>query len=493
MSQNSQTKNVNLTLPTLQANMERIFPFAPKEGGKKGIIQNINFQYTTRAENRIITTEDNLFKSEMFKEARSGMVHNIPLSTNFKLLKNLSVSLGSSYQEVWTPQTVRYNNYSEETGTVVKDTIRKFDAFRTYNLNSSIGTTIYGTFNFGEDKKIQSIRHTIRPSISYNYNPSFEDQYYDKYIIDADGNTASYTRFEGGLFGAPGNSFSSSIGISVNNSFEAKVTDKDTTKTDPKKIKLLNNLNFSTNYNVAADSLNWAPVRMSTGFTALKNKLNLNLGATFDPYALDENKRRYGTFNFKTGGSLLRMTSANINMNYSISNKDFKRNKNNSESKEEEEEKDKETASSGGRNDGLFGRAVKLDGTRANQFKETQSESKYPLYRTKIPWDFKIAWSFTYSNRKQERTISNNSLMFSSNVTLTPKWQVSASSGYDFKGKGFTYTSLGFDRDLNSWRMSFDWVPFSNRASWNFFIGIKSGLLSDIKYDKNREPDRKLN
>jgi hypothetical protein len=83
--------------------------------------------------------------------------------------------------------------------------------------------------------------------------------------------------------------------------------------------------------------------------------------------------------------------------------------------------------------------------------------------------------------------------MFSSNVTLTPKWQVSASSGYDFKGKGFTYTSLGFDRDLNSWRMSFDWVPFSNRASWNFFIGIKSALLSDIKYDKNREPDRKLN
>ena len=492
MSQNSQTKSVNLTLPTLQANMERVFPFAPKEGGKKGILQNINFQYTSRAENRIITTEENLFKSDMFKDARSGIVHNIPISTNFKLLKNLSVSLGSSYQEVWTPQTIKYNNYNEDLELVVKDTVRKFDAFRTYNLNSSIGTTIYGTFNFGEDKKIQSIRHTIRPSISYSYNPSFEDQYYDKYIIDADGNTASYTRFEGGLFGAPGNAFSSNIGITVNNSFEAKITDKDSTKTDPKKIKILNNLNFSTSYNVAADSLNWSPVRMSTGFAALNNKLNMNLGATFDPYALDENKRRYGDFNFKTGGSLLRMTSANINMNYSISNKDFNRNKKDSE-KDKEEGNDKETASSGGRNDGLFGRAVKLDGKRVNQFKEIQSESEYPLYKSKIPWDLKVAWSFTYSNRRQEREISNNSLMFSSNVTLTPKWQVSASSGYDFKGKGFTYTSLGFDRDLNSWRMSFDWVPFSNRASWNFFIGIKSGLLSDIKYEKNREPDRKLN
>ena len=492
MSQNSQTKSVNLTLPTLQANMERVFPFAPKEGGKKGILQNINFQYTSRAENRIITTEENLFKSDMFKDARSGIVHNIPISTNFKLLKNLSVSLGSSYQEVWTPQTIKYNNYNEDLELVVKDTIRKFDAFRTYDLNSSIGTTIYGTFNFGEDKKIQSIRHTIRPSISYNYTPSFENQYYDKYIIDADGNTAYYTRFEDGLFGAPGNAFSSNIGITVNNSFEAKITDKDSTKTDPKKIKILNNLNFSTSYNVAADSLNWSPVRMSTGFAALNNKLNMNLGATFDPYALDENKRRYGDFNFKTGGSLLRMTSANINMNYSISNKDFNRNKKDSE-KDKEEGNDKETASSGGRNDGLFGRAVKLDGKRVNQFKEIQSESEYPLYKSKIPWDFKVAWSFTYSNRRQEREISNNSLMFSSNVTLTPKWQVSASSGYDFKGKGFTYTSLGFDRDLNSWRMSFDWVPFSNRASWNFFIGIKSGLLSDIKYEKNREPDRKLN
>ena len=496
MSQNSQTKNVNLTLPTLQANMERIFPFAPKDGGKKGVFQNINFQYTARAENRVNTNEENLFKPEMFKEAKSGMIHNIPLSTNFKLLKHLSVSLGSAYQEVWTPQTIRYNNYDEESELVVKDTLRGFDAFRTYNLNSNIGTTIYGTFNFGEDKKIQSIRHTIRPSISYSYNPSFEEQYYDTYIIDADGNTASYTRFEGGLFGAPGNSFSSSIGINVNNTFEAKVTDSDSTKTEPKKIKLLNNLNFTTSYNITADSLNWSPIRMSTGFAAFKNKLNMNIGATFDPYALDENNKRYGTFNYKNGGPFLRMTSANLNMNYSISNNDFgENNKSNSSSDTEDKESsnNKEITASGGRDDGLFGRVVNLNGGRSNQNKQIESENKYPFYKSKIPWDLKIAWSFTYSNRIRQKEITNNSLMFSSNIELTPKWKINASSGYDFKGKGFTYTTLGFDRDLNSWRMSFDWVPFSDRASWNFFIGIKSGLLSDIKYEKNREPDRKLN
>jgi hypothetical protein len=33
----------------------------------------------------------------------------------------------------------------------------------------SLGTTIYGTFNFGNDKKIKSIRHVMRPSVSYGY------------------------------------------------------------------------------------------------------------------------------------------------------------------------------------------------------------------------------------------------------------------------------------------------------------------------------------
>ena len=58
-----------------------------------------------------------------------------------------------------------------------------------------------------------------------------------------------YTRFDGGIFGAPGKNFSSSMGISVSNNIEAKVKDKDSTATEPKKVMLLNNLNFSTSFN----------------------------------------------------------------------------------------------------------------------------------------------------------------------------------------------------------------------------------------------------
>ena len=485
MSQNSQSKSVNLTLPTFQANMERIYPFAPKVGAKKGIFQNINFQYTGRAENRIITTEEALFGPNMFENAKMGMKHSIPLSTNFKLFKYLSMSTSANYDEVWTQNTVRFSDYDPELGIAVKDTINKIGTFRQYNLSASLGTTFYGTFNFGENKKIQSIRHTVRPSISYTNKPSFE-QYYDTYIVDAEGNTAEYTRYQNSLFGIPSKALSNNMGISVGNNFEAKVRDKDSTATGPKKVILLNNLNFSTSHNFAADSLRWSPMRMSTGLSLLKGKMTVNFGGTLDPYTLNQDKVRINKYHITNGGGLFRLTSANVNMNYSFSSTQIK-----GREEEENERSQQESTSSGGREDDLFGRAEDFTDRRMEDPENNDPAPTYPSYRSKIPWNLKLAYSLTYNNSRGQRDFSNNSLMFSGNIDLTPKWKVGVSSGYDFKGKGFTYTQLRFNRDLNSWRLNFSWVPFSDRASWNFFIGIKSGLLSDIKYEKQSEPNRR--
>ena len=493
MSQNSQSKAVNLTLPTLQTTMERIFPFKPKNGTAKGFFQNINFQYAGRAENRIITTEEKLFGPMMFDNAKYGMKHTIPLSTNFKLLKYLSVSTSANYNEVWTQNMINYNDFDIETNSIKKDTINKIGTFREYSFSASMGTTIYGTVNFGEDKKIQSIRHTLRPSISYSNRPSFE-QYYDTYIVDADGNTAEYTRYQNSLFGIPGRNLSNSMSIGLSNNFEAKVrNDKDSTSNELKKVVLLNNFNISTAHNFAADSLRWTPIRMGSGFSLLRDKMSINFGATFDPYALNENNIRINTYNILNGGGLLRLTSANINMNYSITSNELKgKEKGNNEEDNEGNSQSYnmiESTSSGGRDDDLFGRAEDFSDRRMNA-ENNKPVPKYPSYRTEIPWDLTFAYSLTYNNNRRQRDFTNNSLMFSGNIELTPKWQVGLSSGYDFKGKGFTYTQLRFNRDLNSWRLNFSWVPFSDRSSWNFFIGIKSGLLSDIKYEKQSLPNR---
>ena len=484
-SQNTRSKSVNLILPTFQGNMERIYPFVKKNTQKKGIFENINFQYTVRGENRINTTDSLFLKKGMFDDAKYGMKHTIPISTNFKMFKHFSVSLNGNFEEVWTGSSILKNDFdviNNKQGEIV--TIKGFNRYNQYDFGLSIGTTIYGLFNFKQGKRIESIRHVIRPSISYNTRPSFE-KYYDTYIIDADGNTADYTRFEESFFGRPSKVYSSNIGINISNNIEAKIRERDSTIVEPKKVKILNNLNFTTSYNIAADSLRLNPIRMNAGTTILNNKLNLNIGATFDPYSINANGNRINKLNITNGGGLVRMTSANINLSYAIDSKSFDSDSNKDNS---------ENLSGGGRNDDLFGQSQDLTKSTFDDNGGAEDTSKNNLteYINKIGWDFRFAHSLTYLNNRGQRDIGNNSLMFSGNIMLSKKWKVGGSSGFDFKNKGFTYTQLRFERDLDSWKMNFSWVPFSVRESWYFFIGIKSGFLSDLKYDKRKEPDKRL-
>ena len=479
-SQNTQTEEINMTLPTLQLSVDRVFPFASEDQPKKGFIKNINFQYNLRGENQIRTTDSLFFKAEMFENAKVGFQHSIPLNTNFKVFKHFSVSTGMNYNEVWYLKTIR-RDFDEDQGRVIDSEVNKFDAYRTYSFSSSIGTTVYGTFDFGESKKIQAIRHVMRPSVSYSYTPSFE-KYYDTYATDASGTMQKdYTRFEGGIFGAPGKSYSNNVGLSLNNTFEAKVTSKDSTATEAKKVMLLNNLNFSTSYNIAADSLQWSPLRVSGGTLLFKDKMNINFGATLDPYAINNAGKRIQKYNVDNGGSLFRMTSANMTINYSLSSTgDGKKDKDN-----------RQGARNGGREDDLFGTNVDFSDRRDSQFDdEAEKLPQSEFFSQVLLWDLTFAYSLTYGNAARQNEIIGNSVMISGNVDISPKWKIGASTGYDFVQHGVTFTQLRFERDLLSWRMDFNWTPFGENAYWGFFIGIKSGMLSDIKWEKRTQPAR---
>ena len=486
-SQNTQTEEINMTLPTLQLSVDRIYPFVGKDGVKKGFFKNINLQYNLNGRNSIVTNDSLFFKPQMFRDAKVGFQHSIPLSTNFKLFKYFSASTSMNYEEIWYTKSIE-RSYDVDQSKVVDKTINGFDAFRTYSFSSSVGTTIYGTFNFGKDKKIKSIRHVMRPSVSYGYTPSFE-KYYDTYASDATGTMIKqYSRFENGIFGAPGLNNSNTLGFDLSNTFEAKVTDKDSTKVEPKKIMLLNNLNLSTSYNLDADgvtSLAFSPIRVSGGTTLLDNKMNVNFGATLDPYAIDNSGNRINVFNIDNGGSLFRMTSSNMTLNYSIS----------SQGKDKtDKEKNTQSQRNGGREDDLFGTNTDLGDSRRSQFEEEEGdegEDKISeFFNSKLPWDMTFAYSLTYGNNNRENKIIGNSIMISANADITPKWKAGVSTGYDFVQKGVTFTQLRFERDLLSWRMDFNWSPFGTNANWGFFIGIKSGVLSDIKWDKRSTINR---
>jgi hypothetical protein len=119
-----------------------------------------------------------------------------------------------NYEEIWYTKTIE-RSYDVDQSKVVDKTINGFDAFRTFS--SSLGTTIYGTFNFGNDKKIDSSCHETFCFL--RLHSSFE-KYYNTYATDATGTMIQYSRFENG-YGAPGLSNANTLGFDLSNTFEA--------------------------------------------------------------------------------------------------------------------------------------------------------------------------------------------------------------------------------------------------------------------------------
>jgi len=273
---------------------------------------------------------------------------------------------------------------------------------------------------------------------------------------------------------------SSSLGINKAIAAKKRLEDLNTSisiHAYPKKLNHKNAISFFKEYDIIVDGTDNFKTRYLVSDACIITKKPLVYAGIY------KFEGQVSVFNYKNGSGLLRMTSANISTQYQINNNTFKRG--------QSEAQIEESTSGGGRSDDLFGVSQDFSDSRQNQEdEEAEEEIDLTNYIYKMPWSLNLAYSLTYNNAVGQNDFSTNSLMISSNLSLTPKWTVGISSGYDFKQKGFTYTQLRFDRDLDSWKLDFSWVPFSPRASWNFFIGIKSGLLSDLKYEKKSEPDR---
>ena len=486
--QNTNTEKITMTLPSLTLNMNRIYPFAGKGGVQKTPIQKMGFNYTLQGQYLINTNDDDFFKPKMFETARSGAQHRTGTNTNIKAFKYFTLSPSVNYEETWQFDYIQ-KNYDIENNVVVTDTLRGFKSYREYNAGVSLSTNVYGTFNFKKGR-LKKIRHTFRPSISYSYRPDFKDKYLKKVQQSADAtDLLEYTVFDQGIYGAPSSGLSNAIGISLNNVLEAKVAPKDPdSDEEDEKITLLNNLNFNSSYNIAGDSLRWSPVSFSAGTRLFKDKLAINLNGSLDPYKVVSQNGRITRIN-QFNQNILRLTNANLTANYSISSTDF----------DKSAKKESNNNSGNGAQNGTDILGANIDPTNRlgqnsiNTSNRNKKNKETTLYKADIPWSINLAYSTNYRNNGIDPgEIGVHSIMFSGNVELSPKWKMGYSSGYDIKGGAFTFSRFNFTRDLDSWQFNFNWVPFGTNSSYTFFIGVKSSVLSDLKWDKNKPPDRRL-
>ncbi|NOX46920.1 MAG: LPS-assembly protein LptD [Chlorobi bacterium] len=491
--QNTITREINLTLPKLTFQVNRFYPFRSKESaGKKEWYENISVNYNVNTENRINTYDSLIFKEDITKKMTNGLRHSVQLSSGaIKILKHLVWTNGINYTERWYSQkhVQSWNNDTLFTGDepivgyVEKDTINGFSSVRDFSFTSSMSTILYGMYGF-KAGPVKAIRHVLKPSISFSMRPDFGEQnwgYYG-YYTNQSGNVQRYSYYDGFIYGTAPNGRQGSVGFRLSNNLEMKVRSRKDTVTGMKKVVLVEDFSLGTSYNLAADSLNLARLTMD-GRTTLFKKLILNYASSFDPYALDTNSRgqqvRINKYEWQVNRRLFRPENFNWRLGLSLQ---LSSKKGKDKDKGKAKVKDKKIESDMGTEEEIRDVQDNLDG----------------YVDWNIPWTLNISYNvnyttnYSYGNTYRDYNIVKEqtfvqTLGFSGDVNITPKWKVGFRSGYDFKNNEFTYTSIDVYRDLHCWEMRFNWVPYGFRQSWNFSINIKSSLLQDLKLDKKKD------
>jgi len=492
-SQNVQTKKVNLTLPDVSYNMSRIYPF--KNLGKLGKTALGKISISHRFNGKIELTNGSvgnslsglniLNSSNNFSEqidfnmdnlnsiidrSKIGGKHTIPISTSFNLLKYFTVSPSVNYNEIWYFKKLSYN-YNELEDGIEIDTTNSFQRAWSYSSAFALSTRIYGTVFFKKGK-IKAIRHVISPEISMSFSPDFTKPkfgYYENVQINSEGDTKLLSKYENFLFGSPRIGSSASMNFYIGNNLEMKVVDKNDTISGTRKIKIFDNLSFSSSYNFLADSFRLAPVRFSTRTSFFKRLINLSVSGNIDPYtfkldSISENssgiknvyQRRVDELAYKNNQGIGSLAYISMSLGFRFSAKDFL--------SEDEEEKDSS-----------FGTREEIDYINSNI-------AEYIDFN--VPWS--INASYNLNRRKlgfRDPTITQT-LTFSGDVSISEKTKISFRSGYDFKFKMLTQTSINATRDLHCWRINFSWVPFGRFQSYNLSINAVSALLQDLKLEK---------
>jgi lipopolysaccharide assembly outer membrane protein LptD (OstA) len=465
-AQNLTNGSVSLGLPSVSFNMSRIFPFESKNRiGDQKWYHRIGVSYTADAVNKIETFDSLLFRKETLKDFQNGIIHRIPVSTSFNLFKYFTFSPFANYNERWYFSSVRK---SWDGTQVITDTLEGFNRSMEYNGGLSLTTRIYGMYPVNK-MGIVAVRHVVTPSVSYSYRPDFSRSsygYYQRIQSDSAGNTSLYSIFENNnsLFGSPGGGKSSLLSYTFDNNIEMKIKKETDTGSVVRKIKIFESFRFTGNYNIAADSLKFSDINV-VARTVLFEKINIDISAVYDLYTLrtDSLNRTFtvNEFEYTKNKRLARLTSASLSIGTSLNPDAFK-------SKAAQEQK-----------------ALPKN---KYDYAELEMINRAPQYYVDwtIPWNIAISYILSYQ-RPLLTSTTQQSVNFNGDISVTPKWKIGFTSGYDFTNKEITPTSLNIYRDLHCWDLSINWIPFGTFQRYSVDLKVKASILQDLKLSRRRE------
>lgn len=479
-SQNVKTKTVDVNLPKVSFNMARIYPLKMgRQSGKTKWYQELQFQYSSSLDNRISTYDSLLFKPEGSESMKNGFKHDAPLSIQLRPFKNFNISPSLTYSGVLYSRKME-KHWDEETGTVVKDTIKGMFYGQAVNpaISAGYNPQIFGMYTFiNPDSRVQAIRHVIKPSLGFSYVPEIpglSSGMYKTVQKNAAGTEfEEYSIFEGNIYGTPASSKrNGSLSFGLVNLVEAKVLAKNDTTGVPQKVKIIDNFGINTGYDIFADSLNWSPVSMTARTTLMEN-INISARGGFSMYSLDSKGNEINKFMYSTNHKLLRLTGFGASVDFSLDRLIMGR----------------KTGSGTSGSTAPMRPGNQSAGESDDHSAENMANIRTDLYgyqQFEMPWTFNVSYNLNYSKPAYKSSITQT-LSFQGTVTITNKMLADFTSGYDFKTKSFTMTQIGIRRDLHCWIMNFNWVPNGTMKGWNFTIRAKASVLGDLKYERKKD------
>lgn len=507
LSQNMRDSSIAMTLPDLNINISRFYPFRRKhQVGDEKWYEKISMSYTGQLSNSINTKENKLMHSNLIKDWKNGMQHNIPISGNFTLFNYINISPSFNFTDrMYSSKVTR--SWDQATQEEVRDTTYGFHNVYNWNLSLSANTKLYlfaipNRKIFGD--KIQAIRNVITPQISFSYAPDFGASRYGYYQTyqktDADGNVSlvEYSPYSDQLYSVPGKGKTGSISMDLSNNLEMKIK-SDEDSTGYKKISLIDELGASMSYNMAASYHKWSDLSMRLRLKWWKN-YTFNMNAVFATYAwdLDENGKPYVGNHTEWGrGRFGRFQGMSQNISYTLTpekiaklfgggSDEDKDNKNNNDANDEGIDTDI--------NSNVDDEMIKAqNGAKKKSGGGKASTDDDGYMRFSMPWSITFGYGitmrentsgkFNYKSMRYPYSFSQT-LNMSGNLRISDGWNISFSSGYDFDNHKMSMTTASLQRDLHCFNMSCS-VVLAPYTSYNFTFRCNASTLTDaLKYDK---------
>lgn len=475
-NQNTQTGVVNVTLPSMSFNVNRVYiaKWFNKNGEKRSplwkSLEKIGATVRMEGVNRATMVDTLIALNNLdyvTQNMRNGFRHNTTINTSMRLLgSRFTLTPAATWVGRYYFDAIEqsYDTSYSSTNNIRTDTVSGFYYNDNYNFSAGITTKLYGYYSLMGPKK-RVFRHVMTPKVSFTYRPDFDPRKSFTYT-DTTGSIEEheYNPYVNGVYGSSPVGESGLLNFSLINTLGMKVNGKLDSTGAAKKVSLIENFNISTGYNFIADSMNLSNIRMA-GRTTLFKIFNINLSSVWDPYRYDELGLRRKEFAINTSGNILRLTDANLAAGIRLTSK----------------------------------KAQNKNAFTQNEKDELNALDQDPFDFLEVPWALQLNYSVNYDrdfyNLFDEITGDTNlidsvkfvqTLRFNGDFSLTPKWRFTFSSNYDFVNKTFTYTTVSIERDLNCWQARFNWVPFGQRRMYSLTIALKNPLLRDVKYTRQR-------